>query len=54
MKWNNIILKGFTLGVIALFGACSGDYLETNPDQYLEEDAVTETMKNDPSQVQAY
>lgn len=54
MNIKNIILKGFTVSAVVLIASCSGDYLETSPDRYLEEDDVTETMQKDPSQVQAY
>lgn len=54
MNLKNIILKGFVVCSVMLATSCSDDYLETTPSRYLEEDAVTETMQKDPSQVQAY
>lgn len=55
MNFKDSILKGLAISTVVLAAAsCSDDYLETSPTSYLEEDAVTETMQNDPSQVQAY
>lgn len=54
MKLKNTIFKGFVVCSILLATSCSDDYLETTPSRYLEEEAVTETMQKDPSQVQAY
>lgn len=54
MRTKNILLNGFVVTSLMLATACSEDYLETVPTQYLEEKAVTETMQKDPSQVQAY
>lgn len=55
MNFKNILYKGLACSaLVALAASCSDSYLETEPTRYLEEDAVTETMQKDPSQVQAY
>jgi len=54
MKLNNIIFKGLAVGSFLFTTACSEDYLENTPDRFLDEEAVSGVMKEDPSQVQAY
>ncbi len=54
MKLKNSIYNGFAAGALLLATSCSGDYLDTAPTQYIDEESVTETMQKDPSQVQAY
>lgn len=50
----NTIYKGLAVSTLLLATACSDDYLETTPDRFLDEEAVSNVMKEDPSQVQAY
>ncbi len=54
MNLKNIFYNGLVIGVIAMTTACSEDYLDQKPSRYIDEEDVTETMKKDPSQVQAY
>lgn len=54
MNYKYNILKGIAVSSMVLAVSCSKDYLETSPTEFLDEDAVTESMQKDPSQVQAY
>lgn len=54
MKLKNIIYKGMAAATVLLSVSCSGDYLETSPTAYIQEDDVNNTMQKDPSMVQAY
>lgn len=52
--YNNILLKGLAAGAVLLTASCSDGYLNTSPNEYLDEDAVSGAMQKDPSKVQAY
>ena len=54
MKIKNTLYKLSMVSAVVLISSCGDDYLETSPTHVLEQDAVTETMQKDPSQVQAY
>lgn len=54
MNIHNIIYKGLAICSLTIATACSNDYLETEPTRFLEEEAVSDATKDDPSKVQAY
>lgn len=54
MNIKNTFYKLSMISAAVLISSCGDDYLETSPTHVLEEEAVTETMQKDPSQVQAY
>lgn len=55
MKLKYKIYKGLALSASAvLLASCSGNYLETTPTQFLDENTVQENMQKDPTKVQAY
>ena len=54
MKLYNIVFKGLAAAAVVMTASCSDSYLNTSPNQFLDEDAVSGVMQADPSQVQAY
>lgn len=54
MNLKELLYKGLVVSAITMTAACSDDYLEQKPSAYLDEEDVTSTMQEDPSQVQAY
>lgn len=52
MKSNNILFKGIVMSTALFAASCSDSYLNTEPSQFLDEDAVSEALQ-DPTKVQA-
>lgn len=54
MKLNNILFKGAVAACAMLISAsCSDSYLDTDPTEFLDEDAVSEVLQQDESRVVA-
>lgn len=53
MKLKNISIYGLVLGAAFALSACSKDFLDTTPNEFLEEESVIGAMQKDLSQVQA-
>ena len=54
MKLKRYLYSGIAASALLFTTACSEEYLNTEPNAYLEEEAVSDVMKEDPSQVAAY
>lgn len=53
MKLKNISIYGLVLGAAFALSACTKDFLDRSPKEFLEENAVIGAMQEDLSQVQA-
>lgn len=53
MKLNNILYKGLAVAATLFVASCSDSYLDTAPTEFLDEDAVAESLAKDDSKVTA-
>ena len=54
MKFDNIIYKGFVACSLLMATSCSDSFLQEDPNQFIDEESLSDAVAKDPSKVQAY
>ena len=54
MNLNNFLYKGFVACSLLLATSCSDSFLEEDPNQFIDEESLSDAVAKDPAKIQAY